>query len=64
MFAHETMGILNQLYNFKFLISLVIWCNVLLHTNVVNKMLQSITVNILNAVNFLNKIPIFWITTL
>ena len=55
MTAHEATVLANQVKNYTFLTSLVIWYDVLLHISVVSKTLQSIDINVSEAVEMLES---------
>ncbi|KAB0802688.1 hypothetical protein PPYR_04874 [Photinus pyralis] len=55
MVAHEASCLANQIRDFTFLCSVVVWYDVLLHINVVNKSLQSIDMGLSKAVDLLEK---------
>ncbi|XP_049807067.1 uncharacterized protein LOC126249457 [Schistocerca nitens] len=62
MTAQEATALANQIKNYTFLISLVIWYDVLLHISVVNKTLQTIDVNVSEAVEMLEKTKAYFET--
>ncbi|KAJ8871112.1 hypothetical protein PR048_027416 [Dryococelus australis] len=53
--AHEAKSLANLIKDYTFLSYLVIWYDVLLHINVVNKSLQSITTDVSNAICMIRK---------
>ncbi|CAI6362922.1 unnamed protein product [Macrosiphum euphorbiae] len=55
----EAKGIAEKLISFKFLCSLVIWYDLLCEINVTSKLLQSISLNIIESINQINNTKIF-----
>ncbi|XP_049806820.1 zinc finger MYM-type protein 1-like [Schistocerca nitens] len=55
MTAHEATSLANEIKNYTFLTSLLIWYDVLLHISVVSKTLQTIDINVSEAVEVLEK---------
>ncbi|XP_049798808.1 zinc finger MYM-type protein 1-like [Schistocerca nitens] len=60
--AHEATSLANQIKNYTFLTSLVIWYDVLLHISVVSKALQTIDINVSEAMEMLEKTKAYFET--
>ncbi|XP_047120416.1 uncharacterized protein LOC124803277 [Schistocerca piceifrons] len=55
MTIHEAMSLVNQMKNYTFLTSLVIWYDILLHISVVSNTLQTTDINVPETVEMLEK---------
>lgn len=55
----EAKGIAEKLISFKFLCSLVIWYDLLCEINVTSKLLQSISLNIIESITQITNTKIF-----
>ncbi|XP_049830864.1 uncharacterized protein LOC126272188 [Schistocerca gregaria] len=62
MTTHEATSFVNQIKNYTFLTSLVIWYDILLHISVVSKILQTIDINVSEAVEMLEKTKAYFET--
>ncbi|XP_049855315.1 uncharacterized protein LOC126335887 [Schistocerca gregaria] len=60
MTAHKATSLANQIKNYTFLTSLVTWCDVMLHTSVVSKTIQTIDINVSEAVEMTEKQKSIW----
>ncbi|XP_042912516.1 uncharacterized protein [Parasteatoda tepidariorum] len=60
MIRDETSGLLNNLKQFKFICSVVIWYKILSHNNPISKLLQTVNFDMSQAIDMLSNCKLFF----